>query len=144
MERNRFDREDTYFSELGKIAAGVFIGALAAMFAYEGISALRVEYALRQADEQIHRSMNADRQRMRLEEQARAARQQRDIEDAQALESARNTARRLQLERERRRSDAWEKFYQPSTSCLDDPSTVVCANEHMAARKRFDAQYKDR
>lgn len=144
MDRNRFSREDTFFSDIGKIAAGVFIGALAAMFAYEGVSALRAEYALNQLAQQAQQAMRADRERMRVEQESGAARQQQQQAQAQALQDARDLAQRLQRDREQRRANAWADYYRPSPPCLVDSATMACANEYMAAHKRFDAQYKDR
>ena len=49
MERQPFrysDNEGTFFTGMLQIALGVFIGALAALFAYEAISAYRMKLAL--------------------------------------------------------------------------------------------------
>ncbi len=69
------------------------------------------------------------------QDQAKAA---EDLKNAQAL------AARLEGERQQRRADAWARFFQPSPVCRADPTTRACADLHLAARKRFDAQYVDR
>lgn len=61
-----------------------------------------------------------------------------DLKKAQAL------ATRLEAERQQRRADAWARYFQPSPVCRADPTTRPCADAHLAARKRFDAQYVDR
>lgn len=61
-----------------------------------------------------------------------------DLKKAQAL------AARLEAERQQRRADAWARYFQPSPVCRADPTTRPCADAHLAARKRFDAQYVDR
>lgn len=61
-----------------------------------------------------------------------------DLKTAQAL------AARLEAERQQRRADAWARYFQPSPVCRADPTTRPCADAHLAARKRFDAQYVDR
>ena len=61
-----------------------------------------------------------------------------DLKTAQAL------AARLESERQQRRADAWARYFQPSPVCRADPATGACADAHLAARKRFDAQYVDR
>lgn len=52
MERRPFnynDHEGAFFTGMLQIALGVFIGALAALFAYEGISAYRMKLAAQDA-----------------------------------------------------------------------------------------------
>lgn len=61
-----------------------------------------------------------------------------DLKTAQAL------AARLEADRQQRRADAWARYFQPSPVCRADPATGACADAHLAARKRFDAQYVDR
>lgn len=60
------------------------------------------------------------------------------------LKNAQALAARLEAERQQRRADAWARFFQPSPVCRADPATRPCADAHLAARKRFDAQYVDR
>lgn len=144
MKQRQFTPESSYFSGVLKIALGVFIGALAALLAYEGITALRVEVAMRNAAAEVQRSADAARARTRAQLDAKRSRDAEEASRAEALERAKSLAARLAAEREQRRADAWERFYQPSEPCRLDSATLACANEHMAARKRFDAQYVDR
>jgi len=60
------------------------------------------------------------------------------------LKTAQALAARLESERQQRRADAWARYFQPSPVCRADPATGACADAHLAARKRFDAQYVDR
>ena len=63
MERQPFrysDNEGTFFTGMLQIALGVFIGALAALFAYEAISAYRMKLAAQDAAKEMKAA--ADRQ----------------------------------------------------------------------------------
>lgn len=144
MNTRQFAPESSYFSGVLKIALGVFIGALAALLAYEGITALRVEVAMRKAAAEVQRSADVARERARSQLDAKRAREADEASRRDASERAKALAARLAAEREQRRADAWARFYQPSEPCRLDSATLACANEHMAARKRFDAQYIDR
>lgn len=56
MERQPFrysDNEGTFFTGMLQIALGVFIGALAALFAYEAISAYRMKLAAQDAAKEM-------------------------------------------------------------------------------------------
>lgn len=137
MERRGFQNQE---NTVAKIALGVFIGALAAMFAYEGINALRFEYAARQLVQQAQQQEKAARaEAVRQQQQQQQIQQQRQEE----LRAAR-LLQRLERERQARKEAAWAAFYQPSASCRVDAVTTVCANEHIGAKRRFDAQYVDR
>lgn len=134
----------TFLLDILKIALGVFIGSLAAVFTYEAILALRTELAVRKVQQDIQaeteRMKRDDASRREAEAQARDAAER----DADQLRSAKALAQRLEAERQARKAGAWSKFYQPSANCKADPGTTACANEHMVARKRFEDQYVDR
>jgi len=145
MQRRGFQSDEgTFLADLCKIAVGVFIGGLAAMFAYEGITAWRLEQAAKRATAELQRQA----QQLQIQQHQQA--QQR--EDAVRQESARAAAERaanedvarLIRERRERKEAAWQRFFQPSSACRIDSATLPCANEHMAARKRFEAGYVDR
>ena len=141
MERRGFQNEEnTFLLGVVKTSLGVFIGGLAAMFAYEGINALRFEYAARQLVQQAQQQEKAARaEAVRQQQQQQQIQQQRQEE----LRAAK-LLQLLERERQARKEAAWAAFYQPSASCRDDPVTAVCANDHIAAKRRFDAQYVDR
>lgn len=136
--------EGTFFLDIVKIALGVFIGSLAAVFTYEGIVAWRIEQAARKAVAEIERQTqkaNAEENRRRaLQEEARVRAEQQ----AEQRRAALAMGERLQREQRDRKESAWKKFYQPSQLCQVDSSTVPCANEYMAAKRRFEASYVDR
>ena len=146
MQRRSYqtENEGTFLLDILKIALGVFIGSLAAVFTYEAILAYRTELALRKAQQEIQaqteRMRREDANRREAEAEARNAAER----DADQLRSARALVQRLEAERQARKDGAWSKFFQPSPNCKIDPGTTACANEHMAARKRFEAQYVDR
>lgn len=142
MYRRRRDVEDegTFLMGILQIFLGVFFGSLAAVFTYEGIVAWRLEQAAKKAVEEINR---ANAEVAQQERQREALRREREREAA-ARQSALDMAARLQKERDERKELAWKKYFKPSPSCQLDSGTAACANEYMAARKRFEATYVDR
>lgn len=147
--------ERPFFLDVLKIALGVFVGSLLAVLAYEQILALRVDSAAREAMQHLQKQsadLAAQAQRTRLaqerEREERARRDRDEREERARMDRERDAAQRASAEaaraREERRRLAWERFYQPSAACREDPATLPCANAHMAARKRFDAEYVDR
>lgn len=146
MNRRPFQTEDegSFLLDIFRLALGVFIGSLAAVFTYEAVVEYRIEQAARKATAEFNRLMketNDERECQRLAEQL--AREQADQAERQKR-SALALADRLERERKTRKNAAWESFYQPSPACKADSGTAACANEYMAARKRFDGQYVDR
>lgn len=146
MDRRLFQTEDegSFLLDVFKIALGVFIGGLAAVFTYEAILAYRAEQALRKIEQQAKAQTDRANAEAAKRMQQAAREQQEADQKAEQLRSARALAARLEAERQARRDAAWSKFYQPSPSCKMDSGTAACANEYMAARKRFDSQYVDR
>ena len=145
MQRRPFEKpENTFFADILKTALGVFIGALAALFAYEAINALRLEYAARQLVQNLEKEQKNARAQAARQQQQQQENEQQQHEAQQAARMADQLAQRLERERSSRKQAAWTAFYQPSASCRADAVTAACANEHIAAKRRFDAQYVDR
>lgn len=147
MERQPFrysDNEGTFFTGMLQIALGVFIGALAALFAYEGISAYRMKLAAQDAAKEMKAAVDrqnaaAAQARNRLEQQRQQAQEQEERQrQAQQAMIAEHR------ERQARKDAAFQRFYKPSSACQADPATVPCANEYMQAKKRFEDNYVDR
>jgi uncharacterized membrane protein YhiD involved in acid resistance len=147
MERQPFrysDSEGTFFTGMLQIALGVFIGALAALFAYEGISAYRMKLAAQDAAKEMKAAVDrqnaaAAQARNRLEQQRQQAQEQEERQrQAQQAMIAEHR------ERQARKDAAFQRFYKPSSACQADPATVPCANEYMQAKKRFEDTYVDR
>ena len=147
MERQPFrysDNEGTFYTGMLQIALGVFIGALAALFAYEGISAYRMKLAAQDAAKEMKAAVDrqnaaAAQARNRLEQQRQQAQEQEERQrQAQQAMIAEHR------ERQARKDAAFQRFYKPSSACQADPATVPCANEYMQAKKRFEDTYTDR
>ena len=147
MERRPFnynDHEGAFFTGMLQIALGVFIGALAALFAYEGISAYRMKLAAQDAAKEMKAAVDrqnaaAAQARNRLEQQRQQAQEQEERQrQAQQAMIAEHR------ERQARKDAAFQRFYKPSSACQADPATVPCANEYMQAKKRFQDTYTDR
>ena len=147
MERRPFnynDHEGAFFTGMLQIALGVFIGALAALFAYEGISAYRMKLAAQDAAKEMKAAV--DRQNAAAAQARNRLEQQR--QQAQDQEERQRQAQQAMIaehrERQARKDAAFQRFYKPSASCQADPATVPCANEYMQAKKRFQDTYTDR
>lgn len=124
-----------------KIALGVFIGALAAAFAWEGIQTLRVKIALEQAAIEM-RKADADAQEQ-ANRRAKAAYENQRRENLETERRIQESREREQLEILRRQDKeaAFKKFYQPSPACQADPVQTVCANAYIKAKTVFESQY---
>lgn len=138
--------EDDGFGFLGQIAAialGVFIGVLGALMAWESITAWRMEQAARVAAQKMQQSI----QQMRQDDQRRQLELERlknaSRDEAAAKQASLFAAEQRQRELVARKEAAWQQFYKPSAACLHDSANILCANAYMAAKKRFDAQYKE-
>ena len=147
MERQPFrysDNEGTFFTGMLQIALGVFIGALAALFAYEAISAYRMKLAAQDAAKEMKAAV--DRQNAAAAQARNRLEQQR--QQAQDQEERQRQAQQAMIaehrERQARKDAAFQRFYKPSSACQADPATVPCANEYMQAKKRFEDTYVDR
>lgn len=129
-------------NDIGKIAVGVFIGALAALFAYEAITVLRVRVVAEWVARQMKQELEAQRQAT----EARRQREAQAAEQRRRQEAAQQEAQRAAVERQRAQrqaeAEAWRKFYQPSPACQRDSATVECANAFMRARKQFEQSYR--
>ena len=126
-----------------KIAVGVFIGSLAAIFAWEGLHVVAARYAVMEANEAMKQSIRDQRKR-----DAEIARQRAEQEAAQVARDAetQRAAAAAGVERERARAAkdaAWKKFYQPSAACQADRSTMECANAYMRAKTQFEGTYRE-
>ena len=52
--------------------------------------------------------------------------------------------RRQQIELAAKRKEAaWQIYYKPPPICRLDTVRADCANEHMKARRAFEAEYRD-
>ncbi|MDR0204046.1 MAG: hypothetical protein LBJ40_18025 [Delftia acidovorans] len=131
--------ESSFFVDVIKIALGVFIGGLVAALAYEQILAWRVNEALKEVQAQTQRATAQIQRSQELAEQQRQRdREEQDEQRRQALEQARQEGLRQE-----RKNAAWERFYQPPEVCKVDSATMPCVNAYMAAKKRFELQYRD-
>lgn len=124
-----------------KIALGVFIGSLAAVFAWEGITYVRLEIAAERARQEIARTQREMRDQQRAQDRANAEADQRQRDARQRREDQARAADEARRQAERDKAAAWSRYYKPSAGCVADPTTVPCANEHMKARKLFEVQY---
>ena len=139
-----FTRDDSGFPSFFTLFLAVFFGALLALLVHDGIAELRLQYAVHEAKQAVKQSLRDAE--AALDRQQLQAQQQRDSVDqrARANQSAMALAQRLQVEREARKSVAWSQYFQPSAACKLDSGLAQCANEHIAAKKRFEAAYVDR
>lgn len=145
MQRRGFENDEgTFLLDLVKIALGVFIGGLAAMFTYEGITAWRLEQAAKKIAADLQREAQALQAQERQRALQRDAARREDAERAALQRAADEAVAREMRALKERKEAAWQRFFRPSEPCRIDSATLPCANEHMAARKRFEATYVDR
>jgi hypothetical protein len=130
------EQESDFFGGVLKIALGLFLGALLIWMAIE----YRARYEVRQLQQVLQQSS----QEVRAISQHREAQQAANREAQRVRHAEREQAdyqRKIDVQRaERTKADAWSRFYQPSTQCLND-TTVECGNQHMRARKEFERLY---
>ena len=133
--RQQTESDWGFFGAVAKIALGVFIGSMAAIFAYEGVLAWRAEQAARQLAQELKAMNDQQRQAQQqmLQEQRRQIRQELEKDwQRQQVELA-----------AKRKEAAWQSYYKPSPICRLDIVRPDCANEHMRARRAFEAEYRD-
>lgn len=128
-------------NDILKIAIGVFIGALAAGFAWEGINALVVQQALKEADQQMQGALKLQNEEQRQRQQELANRQRLEQQRAQQWEEQQQEQMKLSELRRQDKEAAFKRFYQPTPSCKADSSQMECANAYMRAKTTFESQY---
>lgn len=137
--RQQTENDWGFFGDVAKIALGVFIGSMAAIFAYEGVLAWRAEQAARQLAQEL-KAMN-DQQR---QAQQQMLQQQKEEQRRQIRQELEKDWQRQQVELAAKRKEAaWQSYYKPSPICRLDNVRADCANEHMRARRAFEAEYRD-
>jgi uncharacterized membrane protein YccC len=125
-----------------KIALGVFIGALAAAFTWEGIQTVRVEMALKKATDEMKRASQQARADQQAEQAAQQMAQEAQAKDEQERQKQNQEAAQLQRLRQHDKEEAWKQFFKPTASCLKDAVQAECANAHMRAKTIFESQYQ--
>jgi hypothetical protein len=137
----RWDREDT---DVWKIAMGVALGILVAGLIGFAVRAWFAHQAISEFTEQTNRMLIRQQQAA----QAALARSRAEEAERQRLADERAAAKRAEknaiLDEQARRERAWAKYYTKPARCDDQPSDetlVQCANEHIRAKRRFDAEY---
>lgn len=139
--------KDDFFSGVLKIALGIALGVF--MLWLLAVAVLR--YQMNQAAKVVEVAAAAAVENLR-EVQARAEARQRtaDAEKNQRLEIvrqqqlalARQAAERVQAEQQK--EVAWQRFYQPSSKCLNPSSfdvSVECGNIHIRAKREFEVRW---
>lgn len=137
--RKQTEDEWGFVGDVLKIAVGVFIGSMAAVFTYEGVLAWRVE----QASRQVLQELKAREDQSQLAQQQRLRQEQEEQGRRSLLEQERERQRQQQVLAARKKEQAWSNFYQPSQTCRADPSRGDCADAYIRAKKAFEAQYQN-
>lgn len=108
--------------------------------ALKQLEAIAQQAAEQMRQQQLIASQIAHQQALKNEQKNQAA-----LERAKALgetRAAQDRTAALEKQYQARKATAWESYYKPSAACQRDPATVDCANEHIRARRAFDAQFK--
>lgn len=127
--------------EVLKIALGVFIGALAAAFTWEGIQAVRLEIAMEQAKMKMQEEIKISKARQAERDRAQYEEQQRNQREAEEARQRQIELAQIEIQRKRDKEDAFKKFWQPTPSCKADPVQNECANSYIKAQTIFNSQY---
>ena len=116
-------------------AKWTFIGIVVAGALAIGARAYLVHRIETRLQDIVERSQAQSRQiqQQQRERQAALAHQQQEKVRQEAEAKARAA----------RKEAAWNKYFQPSPKCLDDPINVACANAHIRAKKKFEESYRD-
>jgi len=125
-----------------KIAVGVFIGALAAAFTWEGVQTVRVEIALKQASDKMKQTATEINARNRANQIAEQTEHDRNAKEQQQRQQQAEEARQLQSLRDDDKKAAFNRFFQPTPECQRDSAQAVCANAYIKAQTTFEKQYK--
>jgi len=138
-----------------KIALGVCFGIVAAGLIAFGARLWMAQYAMQQITQQAN-DMVARQQAIVQTgiERNRAAQAERDRIAAERAEATRQLtaqrqradaeARQASIDEATRREAAWAKFYRKPAMCDNPPSNealVECANQHIRAKRAFEAAY---
>lgn len=141
--RKEVQSEWGFIGDVLKIALGVFIGSMAAVFTYEGVLVWRAE----QASRQVMKEFKALEEKQKLAQQQRLQQEkeqkERQHRQQEEREQQRQQQRQQQVLAARKKEQAWSNFFQPSYTCRVDPSRGDCADMHIRARTAFEAQYRD-
>lgn len=127
------------------IAGAVMLGILMADGVRTVVITAWARWELREAISEFNK---ANEQAKRAQEEARQIRAEADAKAAQARQNAVIQAESAQRERaaEAARKDAaWKTYYQPAPICSDPPDAAAftkCANDHLKAKKQFEATYQ--
>lgn len=132
---SRFEeKESTFFTDVLKIALGVFIGGLLAALAYTKFMAWNVERSLSLIS--FESKANIENERRQLE--IKRLQQFDRLQQQEAERSGRAAA--AQAHEEQMRA-MWRQMYKPTAACEADRSSIACANAYAAAHKRFTETY---
>lgn len=133
-----------------KVLAFLVVAALMVLV----LRSWREQQSLKQAEAAAQKTASDLREKQELLQQAAAAqalsadRRQKIEDDARKLRAANREAIDQTFKREAQAKDqkaaAWERYFKPSALCQREAATVDCANEHIRARRAFDASYKGR
>lgn len=125
-----------------KIAVGVFIGALAAAFTWEGVQTVQVEIALKQASDKMKQTAMEIDARNKAQQIAEQTQRDKNAREQQQRQQQAEETRQLQSMRDDDKKAAFSRFFQPTPECQRDRAQAICANAYMKARTTFESQYQ--
>lgn len=126
------------------IAAGVFIGTVAANAATWGATIWSARLAAQEAAVTLSKESARRREQAEQTERERAEQlREKRAQEIQAAEERQRQQAETIAEKERREA-AWGRFYRKPPACDEARGgqwTVDCANDYIRARSRFNDQY---
>lgn len=127
------------------IAGAVMLGILMADGVKTITNAALVRWQMSEAIDAFNKATERSR---REHEQAERISAEADAKAAQARENAvmaAEAAQRAKAAEAARKDTAWKAYYKPAGICSDPPDATTftkCANDHLRAKKQFEATYR--
>lgn len=126
------------------IAAGVFLGIVAAAAVIWSVSLWQAEFAAQEALRALQRRAAAEASEVQRAREAARRADAIKLEQVEQQRQALDQARRAAQSEAARREEAWQKFYRKPATCDEARGgvwSVDCANEYIRATARFAELY---
>jgi len=101
------------------------------------------QQAIGKIQQDYQKTLQQQRHMQERQQQARQAVQLQRNQEEQRRAWERERLAEQEQQRIERKKQAWQRFYQRSPACQRDPTTVACANAHIAAMRQFELEYQD-
>lgn len=135
-----------------QIAAGILVAAIllfAAKLYMAKVAMDAMAASAQVALTTLQKTAEAQSERMRARQAERVAQSEHQKMELQRQKAAQmraeSDALAARIQTEQAREAAWNRFYQPSASCLNPPTweaQVECGNAHIRAKREFEIRWE--